>query len=267
MLTGRPPFQASTPVDVILSVLEEDPLPPRLLNGTIDRDLEMIILKCLQKPQELRYSSAADLADDLEAYLAGDSISVRSISLPLLVSRMFRETHHAAILENWGLLWMWHSVVLIILCVTTNVMQWMEIKTPISYMALWSLGLGAWAIIFWTLRRRGGPITFVERQIAHIWAASVLGSSALFVVEIFMDLPVLTLSPVLALLAGMVFVAKAGILSGKFYVHSAALFLTCLPMVWFPQFGLIIFGVVSAACFFIPGLKYYSQSKGVTNTY
>jgi serine/threonine protein kinase len=63
-VTGRPPFQASSPVDVLLMVLEQDPVPPRMLDPKIDRDLEMIVLKCLQKPPDLRYSSAAALADE-----------------------------------------------------------------------------------------------------------------------------------------------------------------------------------------------------------
>ncbi len=257
MITGVPPFQAASAVDVILAVLERDPLPPRVLNETIDRELEMIVMKCLQKPPELRYRSAAELADDLEALLSGDPISVRSISLPLLVNRMFRETHHAPILENWGLLWMWHSVVLIAICTLSNAFQWMRIDSRLPYIGLWLVGFGAWSSVFWSLRRRGGPITFIERQIAHIWAGSVMASTALFFVEMLMDWPVLSLSPVLALVAGMVFVAKAGVLSGKFYVQAASLFLTAAPMIWFPQIGLTIFGLVSAACFFVPGLKYY----------
>src|SRR5262249_48800575 len=69
MLTGRPPFQAASPVDTLLMVLEQDPVPPRLLNPRADADLEMIALRCLQKPTDLRYASAAALASDLEAYL------------------------------------------------------------------------------------------------------------------------------------------------------------------------------------------------------
>ena len=55
MLTGRPPFQAASAVDTVLLVLEQDPVPPRALNPKVDPDLEMIALKCLQKPTELRY--------------------------------------------------------------------------------------------------------------------------------------------------------------------------------------------------------------------
>ena len=88
---------------------------------------------------------------------------------------------------------------------------------------------------------------------------SVIASVLLFAVEWLMDLPVLMLSPVLGLLAGMVFFVKAGILDGAFYIQAAALFLTAGVMAVWPLFGHTIFGVVSAACFFVPGWKYYRQ--------
>ena len=264
MLTGRPPFQAETAVDTVLMVLEQDVVPPRLLNPKVDPDLEMIALKCLQKPQDLRYATADALAQDLEAYLANEPISARSTHLSQIITRAFRETHHAAVLENWGLLWMWHSLVVFVLCLTTNVMQWQGVSERWPYAALWSVGVGAWAMIFWELRRRSGPITFVERQIAHFWAGSSFSSMLLFGVEALLELPVLTLSPVLPLIAGNVFLAKAGILSGKFYIQAIALYATSFAMAAVsrlpvPDFGLILLGVVLAVSFFAPGLKYYRQ--------
>jgi len=123
------------------------------------------------------------------------------------------------------------------------------------------VGFGAWASIFWAMRNRAGPITFVERQIAHVWASSVIANIMLFFVEIIMKLPVLTLSPAISLISGMVFFVKAGILSGMFYFQAAALFLTALVMALYPAVGISIFGIVSALCFFIPGLKYYRQRQ------
>ena len=259
MLTGRPPFQAASPVDTLLMVLEQDPAPPRLLNVKADRDLEMIALKCLQKPPDLRYTSAEALARDLTAYLEGDPVSARSGGVMQVMSRLFRETHHAPILENWGLLWMWHSVVLFGLCLATNWLSWQGIENRWLYLSVWAGGLAVWAPIFWWLRRRSGPVTFIERQIAHLWGAAVIGSVLLFAVEWIMGLPVLKLSPVLGLLAGMVFFVKAGILDGVFYFQAAALFLTAGVMAAWPQFSHLIFGAVSAACFFVPGWKYYRQ--------
>ncbi len=259
MLTGRPPFQAATPVDTVLLVLEQDPVPPRVLNPRADRDLEMIALRCLQKPAELRYASAGALADDLEAYLAGEPVSARSGGFSEVLSRVFRETHHATVLENWGLLWMWHSLALMVLCVVTTLIQWRGVSSPWPYLAVWGLGLGTWAVIFWMLRRRAGPVTFVERQVAHIWAASVLASVLLFFIEIQMGLPVLTLSPVLALTSGMIFLIKASILTGAFYIQAVILFLLTFPMALWPQWGVLMFGFVSGACFLVPGWKYHRQ--------
>jgi serine/threonine-protein kinase len=261
MLTGRPPFQASNPVDTLLMVLEQEPVRPRDLNPSVDRDLELICLKCLQKPAELRYPTAAKLADDLEAYLVGDRLTVQPGSLGSFVSRLLRETHHAAVLENWGLLWMWHSAVIFVICVATQIMEWMHLGSHEYYLALWGPGLVIWGAIFWRLRRRGGPVLFVERQIAHAWAAGASASIGLFLIEVIQKLPALTLSPVLAVIAGMVFFFKAGTLSGQFYIWVLAYFSTAVAMAALPGIGHLLFGVVSALSFFLPGLKYYRQRK------
>jgi serine/threonine-protein kinase len=262
MLTGRPPFQAATPVDTLLLVLDQDPVRPRLLNPKVDPDLELICLKCLQKEPALRYASAADLAADLEAFLSGEALSVGTIGLRDLFDlarRMLRETHHAVVLENWGVLWMWHSLKILLLCALTNWMYWRHVTDAIWYLLLWGGGLVAWGTIFWTLRKRGGPVMFVERQVAHVWGAAIVATVGVFVVEILLKLPVLKLSPILAVIAGVVFAVKAGMLSGSFYVSSAALFLAAVPMALFPDYGPLIFGVVTAICFFVPGLKYHRQ--------
>ena len=124
-------------------------------------------------------------------------------------------------LENWGLLWIWHSVVVLLLCLLTNFLQERGVQSPGPYLLIWTVGFTTWAAIFWWLRHRGGPVTFVERQIAHVWGASMIGCSLLFVIEILLGLPVFTLSPVLAVFGGMVFLIKAGILSGMFYIPAA----------------------------------------------
>jgi serine/threonine-protein kinase len=259
MLTGRPPFQAASPVDTLLMVLEQDPVPPRVINPKADADLEMIALRCLQKPIDLRYPSAAALADDLNAYLNTESISARSGRFAQVLAWWLRETHHAVVLENWGLLWMWHSLVLLVVCGLTNVLQLLETNQPWMYFVLWTAGLGAWAAVFWALRRRMGPVTFVERQIAHVWAASMVCIALLFPLEFLLGLPPLKLSPVLGLISGMVFVVKAGILSGEFYAQAVVLFTTAAVMALFPRYAHLIFGVVGACCFFFPGLKYYRK--------
>ena len=97
--------------------------------------------------------------------MADEPISARSWKFRQIITRAFRETHHAAVLENWGLLWILHSVVLLVLCFVTNAFQLMGVASRWPYLALWTVGVGTGRIVFWNLRRRSGPITFVERQI------------------------------------------------------------------------------------------------------
>lgn len=259
MITGRPPFEADSPVQMVVMVQEQDPLPPRRVEPNVDRDLEMITLRCLQKPPDLRYASAEDLAEDLEAYLKDEAISARSGRFAQVVGRVFRETHHAPVLENWGVLWMWHSLVLLVVCVCTEALAWAENENRWHYAGLWILALWAWAAIFWKLREKMGPVLFVERQIAHIWAASMVAIACLFPLEWALGFKPLTFSPVLPLITSMVFIIKAGMFSGVFYFHAAALLLTSAAMVAWSDYGHLIFGVVAGGAFFFPGLKYYRR--------
>lgn len=258
-ITGRTPLVADSPVELMLKVIEQDPPAPRLLRPSIDRDLEMIVVRCLQKPADLRYAKADDLADDLEAYLRHERVSARSGRFNQVVGRWFRETHHATVLENWGALWMWHSLALLVACLSTWALQLAGVESRLAYGSLWTAGLGAWAAVFWMLRRRLGPVTFIERQTAHVWAASLMGVAMLFPLEWWMRLQVLTLSPVLGIIAAMVFLIKAGMFSGAFYIQFAVMLLTSAAMAFWPEFGHLIFGVAAAGCFFVPGLKYSRQ--------
>jgi serine/threonine protein kinase/tetratricopeptide (TPR) repeat protein len=107
LLTRRAPFKGATPLEVMRKVVEEEPVPPSkaaktnalrlekpagrpeanhdapptpLPTHTIDRDLETICLKCLEKDPIRRYASADALADDLERWLRDEPIRARPIS-------------------------------------------------------------------------------------------------------------------------------------------------------------------------------------------
>jgi eukaryotic-like serine/threonine-protein kinase len=79
LLTGRVPFHGQTAFGMLLEAVNHEPERPRRLDARVDRDLETICMKCLEKEPSRRYESASALADDLERWLRREPVMARSV--------------------------------------------------------------------------------------------------------------------------------------------------------------------------------------------
>ena len=87
VLAGRPPFLGPNPVSVIRQASETQAPKLRSLAPSLDRDLETICARCLERDPKARYQSAGELAADLERWLDGRPIVARPVSPPARIWR------------------------------------------------------------------------------------------------------------------------------------------------------------------------------------
>ncbi len=121
LLCGEPPFYGTSGSEVLVKILQQEVVPLRRKNPSIPRDLETIVMKCLEKEPELRYPSARSLSEDIGRYLKGDPISARPLGW---LRKGFRAARKHAVLTATAVvailtvslfvgLWLrerWHSI-------------------------------------------------------------------------------------------------------------------------------------------------------------
>jgi serine/threonine-protein kinase len=105
-------------MDTLLLVRESEPVPPSQANSKVDRDLETICLKCLEKEPGRRYPSAEALAEDLERWLTGEPIQARPLGLTARAWRWCRR-HKAVVLSA-------AAVFLVVLLAGGNWLWWAQ---------------------------------------------------------------------------------------------------------------------------------------------
>jgi serine/threonine-protein kinase len=127
LLTGHPPFAGGTTYETVRLVLDAEPRHPRLLNPKVDRDLNTICLKCLDKDPQRRYSSALALAEDLERWLKHEPIRARRTGLVTRGRKWVRRNPSIAVM----------AAMLLVLAVPLGVMIWKSEseRSPLSNVA------------------------------------------------------------------------------------------------------------------------------------
>jgi predicted Ser/Thr protein kinase len=257
-LTGRPPFQAETPVATMQQVLERDPAPPSLLNPNVDHDLETICLKCLEKDPDNRYQSAGELADDLARFLAGESISASSVNVFEYLGRTLGRSQYMGEFRTWGNMLLVFAAIIAIEHVV--LFSLIEVRgRPVVFLVVRVLQFALMGVVFWRKRlRRLLPASTAERQLWAIWVgyligcvAVVLAGGRLFEGDIYKE----RLYVLWSLLAGLAFFVMGGSYWGFCYAFGLAFFGLSVLLTWLPQqYAPLAFGVLWVAALVSMGL-------------
>ena len=121
LITGRPPFKGPTTLETLLLVKNSDPVAPSRLVPNIPGDVETIVITCLRKEPSRRYSTAKELADDLDRFLNYQPINARRIGTTEKIARWGRRHPDVALLSTacltvlvvaiLGIVWLWRDAV------------------------------------------------------------------------------------------------------------------------------------------------------------
>ncbi len=257
LITGRPPFRGDSVIDILLQVVEREPERPRSLKPGIDRDLESICLKCLEKDPQRRYNTADALAEDLDAYLSGEPVLAEVSSTGRLMRMLLRDTRHTEVMALWGRVWMWHAVQVFVLFLASNVLIWAGTRQAAPFVALWVIGLLSLMVPAWYYRFREGPaLTPIERQLGQVWGMFAASCFLTGAIVVLMRLEVTRLLPLVVLQCGLAAGCMATILGGSFYVLAAACAVLAVVLAVEPTVGPAIFGVVFGIGLFVPGWRF-----------
>lgn len=210
MLTGRPPFMADSTMETIRQVIESEAVPPRLLNSTVPRDLEAICLQCLSKQPELRYSSAAALATDLQRFLDGEHVAARSVNawerLRTLIGQDRNDPHFAGwgkTLNAFGVVILLTHVVIFLLDHSRHL--WLQ-TSSVSYLLPRCLMFGGLLVL---LQRSGRysvlPVNLVERLVWVVWLGFLASLASANGVRLVLGHAQPEIYPISALLTGLAF--------------------------------------------------------------
>lgn len=264
-LTGRPPFLAATPMETMRQVLEDNPVPPKLLNRGVDHDLERICLKCLEKSPEDRYQTSKELAADLRRYLDGEPIQAKSINVFERLQRELKRSQHEGKIGPWGKGLLYLGIFIILMHLATSLLlhfeypEWLSFWIPRTFMIL--------CLIPWLRRYRPNegllPTNALERQIWSVWVAYLVSFTMLLLVVIIEGRDHLHIYGAGMIISGLAWFSMGGLVWGGAYLIGIGFWVLApfIALMSGSNASPAAFGLIWGLALIITGLRYQKLLK------
>jgi serine/threonine protein kinase len=256
-LTGRPPFKAATLLETLQQVRDDLPASPRALNKAVDRGLEYICLKCLEKDPTRRYASAATLAENLGGWLKGE-IDPRDLPWPLswLFRRFTRLPREREMLDYLGRnKWNLRLDAAMSLGTHVGLLALLWAGQPGQVLWLW-LVLTSYAFTWalWGRAAVGRTLSPLERDVMQLWVGGDIAEVIVFGLccPLWGPAPadeVLRCYPIWAVVRGLTFFTEGHFCWGHFYLVGVLYFVAAVLLAWAGWWSPLAYGLFNSAVF------------------
>jgi serine/threonine protein kinase len=263
LLTGRPPFKAATSFDTLMLVLDTQPVPPRLLNPRVPRDLETICMKCLEKPSPARYPTAQALAEDIGRFLEGDPIQATSVNLLDRVTRALAHSQHDEHFRGWGLALISFGLVIFLAHVAMYALAVAGCGPLVAQWVPRAAMFAALLLLLWRFRPQSLlPTSSAERPIWAVWIGYLVALGATTLAVYLRGHSPTELYAYAAVLSGMAFFASGSLTWGGSYAIGIVFMAAAPLLACSPRFAVLWFGTLWGAALLAFGLHYRRLARG-----
>ena len=251
LLTGRPPFAGGTPLETLRRVAEDAPVPPRDLRPDIERGLQAVCLKCLEKDPAHRYRSAEEMAADLDRYLAGEPPLAEQLGWGDWLGRQMARAVDFAPARRWSSL----LLVLALLIAVSHALFYAGTRDATAAGVFWAWFLAVDAATTWVpclvvaAWRRLEPR---EREILLFWVGVSIGRVVLFADHCplggeVMAAEVYRFFPASLVLYGVMLFAEGRLYWGRLYLFGLAHFAAAVGLMQNLPVAPVAYGLCHAA--------------------
>jgi serine/threonine-protein kinase len=257
MVTGRPPFRGANWAETMRQGREQRPVPPRALNAEVDRGLEAVCLKCLEKAPEYRYRTAGELADDLARVLAGEPPRALALGWGEWLRRHLAHEVRFEAAAVWATALPRQAALSLPAYLAVYGLLWLDASAPLFWLwLLVLLPLAEWGPWLVPSRRAYDPR---EREVLLLWVSVAVAKAVLFGLHCPLTGPVrpeevLRFFPAAMVVNGLMLCLEGRLYWGRLYVVGLLDFLVAIALAGWPEAAPLGFALWNSAVLLWLGL-------------